>query len=262
MTNMYRTSILALIIIMALAAGATASNDPFSVAEEKYYVGKYKLHQYGWLTPSVDNQKAPLVVILHDYGETHDACEGLIRAIWANVARDTTGQLIVPYTLSIDLRGHGKSLKLNRAFKTYEDMAKPHWLEMPEELAEMTRSIVSDTAYNIDSSRVYLVGSGMGANAAALMTEYMPNAARLAMISPAENYRGLFIPDAVSKYKGSALVMLSSRALVLRKNAVAMVNGNREGSLDFLEYPKRGHGWGLFEENPEAMTDLVKWLMR
>lgn len=247
---------------MFLVTAVVAGDDPFAKAETKEQLTKFGLVEYAWLTRPSGDQAAPLIVFLHDFKETHDSAAPVIKALMDYIAADTSGEPVVPYTLTFDLRGHGKSLKLGRQFKTFETMATLQWIEVPEELAEMTMSVARDTAYHIDTTRIILVGSIFGANAAALMTQFIPEAAKVIMLSPWENNRGLEIPETLSNYRGEGIIMNSKRSLRLNDQAKKMVEGNKQGTLILKDFPKRGAGWGLLVSNPEAMHDLVEMLTR
>ncbi len=240
-----------------LAETKTASNQ----TEEKIYVTKYGLELHAWLTRSEGNQKAPLLITLPMMGHTHESYEPLLEAMREYVESDTNHTAIMPYTLNFDLRGHGKSIRYKGHTLTYKDMRKPHWLEVPPEVAEMAASIIADTMYNIDEDNIIVVGASIGANTAMIMTEHLPGIKKVVMLSPGKNYRGLVPENHVKSFKGQMLIMVRKRDHNSRKASLYLQKFNEE-NCELRIYPERGHGTGIINNDPEPMAELVKWLFR
>lgn len=164
--------------------------------------------------PSDAGQDATPVVLLHDFGESRAVMRGLALAL-QTPGPAGAGEIPRRAVVTVDLRGHGDSrsaagvdgpVQLDHARLRqgdFEDMVR---FDM-----EAVRSFLVDKndARELNLNKLALVGSGMGANVAALWAandwDAPPLAVRkqgqdvkaLALISPAWNFRGLALNDAL-----------------------------------------------------------------
>ncbi|UCC43103.1 MAG: hypothetical protein JSU65_08095 [Candidatus Zixiibacteriota bacterium] len=259
---MKRILSIAVITLLTMSLSANETEDPFAEAEEKVYRTSQGTQLYAWLTHSDGHRQAPLVVLLHMREKDHESYGPFLTAMRNHVESDTTQTLVMPYTLSFDMRGHGKSTRYGRAWLAAEDMRKPHWMDVPAELAEMTDTIIADSSYNIDPERIYLVGASIGAQAAMLMTGHMKQTARVAMLSPTRNYFGLEIPETLYSYDGRMLIIIDKRDHRRFQQCTEMFQEHGRDNLELMTYSERLRGTDLIDGQPRAMADLIEWLFK
>lgn len=131
---------------------------------------------YGWLdTPTQSTKSAPLVLLAHQFGADH--------TIWNTLTKRLNKNGYA--TLSVDLRGHGKSIiKNEKESKIRKELRVAHLKEaliesdkivsfenIPQDLSAWIESLSENES--IDTERLYLFGSSLGAGAMIpLLSEY------------------------------------------------------------------------------------------
>lgn len=164
--------------------------------------------------PSDAGQDATTVVLLHDFGESRAVMRDLA-AMLQSPGADQGEEVPRRAVVTVDLRGHGDSktaagpagpVELSAARLRQGDFEDMIRFDM-----EAVRSFLVERndARELNLNRLALVGSGMGANVATIWAaqdwDAPPLAVRkqgqdvkaLALISPAWNFRGLALNDAL-----------------------------------------------------------------
>jgi hypothetical protein len=248
------------LLVFSSATNASGGEGPMSGAEERVTITQFNLQQHVWLTaPATVDSLAPLYVTLPMIGATHESYAPFLERLQEYVTADTTGSTRMPYTLNFDLRGHGKSTRIGPEKLTYHEMRKPHWEEVPPEVAETIGEIVRDTTLRIDSTNITIIGASIGANVGIMVTQLLPGVRRVVMLSPGRNYRGLDPEEAIKNYDGEMLIQVRRRDIPSRKASIYF-DSLRDDDITLKIYPERGHGTRVFDYDDEAMQDLLKWL--
>ena len=234
---------------------------PLDEAVELVWKTQFDLELHAWMTAPDHERPTPLLVTLPMMGETHESYAGLLQELQSRVDADTTGRSVMPYTLNFDLRGHGKSIMYKGETLRYTGMRKPHWEEVPIEIAATIKALASDSSYRIDGNNITVVGASIGANVAALLTELVPGIRRIVLLSPGENYRGLKPQEALDSFEGKTLILTRKRDRPSTK-AGGHFRDLHPDRIEFRAYPERGHGTGIFEHDDRPMADLVNWILK
>ncbi len=147
-----------LLLILALAASLFSTE--LTITSED----GFELH--GWLDkPVLANKSVPIVLFAHQFGADHST--------WNALAKEFNNKGYA--TLSVDLRGHGKSiLQNNKENKVINDARMDHIKEalvqsdkkigfekIPSDLMAWLEHISEDKT--IDMKKLYLFGSSLGA---------------------------------------------------------------------------------------------------
>lgn len=195
-------------------------------------------------------EKTPVVILLHSLGGTQKNWEKF------------------PYTLAskgyavltLDLRGHGQSI-YNRK------MQRRYWQNFN---ADIFRKYPKDIILGIDNlknykqldlSRVAIIGSGIGANTAAMaapMRKYQIKT--IVMISPTEKFYGDSILLKLVDYGDRPVFAIAGENDRLSVAAVDKISKIAQGEYKEIVYPRGGSGILLYKSKPEIKTEILNWL--
>ena len=154
-------------------------------------------------------------------------------------------------TLAIDLRGHGGSSKGPRGAADYSGFdAIGAWPAAAEDLRAAAAWLQKR---GVPEGRIAFGGASIGANLASIVAAERKSAPFLLLLSPSDNYRGVFLKTrkglktfaAASPIDGYAYT--SVRRLDAEKSATVL-------------YAPAGHGVQIFED-PAAYQTIVDWTL-
>lgn len=195
-------------------------------------------------------EKVPVVVLLHSLGGTQRNWDDLpYKLIDKGYA-----------VLNLDLRGHGDSIYNRR-------MQRRYWQNFNSDLfKKYPRDIILgiDNLNNykqLDLSRVALVGSGIGANTAAMVTSAKKYQIKtIVMISPSEKFYGSSILLKLVDYGDKPILAIAGENDRLAVAAVNKIDKIAQGEYKKIIYPKGGSGILLYKNKPEIKTEIINWL--
>ena len=208
---------------------------------------------------NISQGKHPLYLLLPMMGKKHDSYEPFINALSDFIQSDSLNkQQPLPYLLSFDLRGHGKSTSLNNNSISYHSMSKEDFAKMPQDVAEMTKQITADTSLHIDTNNIAVIGASIGANTAIMLTKLLPGITKVVMLSPGIDYRGLRPVNALKSFSGKSLIFVSKLDTYSASSSQKLAAANRRCQLNVFE--GKEHGTNIINNNSEAMQKLLTWL--
>lgn len=195
-------------------------------------------------------EKLPVVILLHSLGGTQKN--------WGKFSYNLASKGYA--VLTIDLRGHGQSI-YNRK------MQKRYWQNFN---ADIFRKYPKDVVLGIDNlrnykqldlSRIAIIGSGLGANTAAMsaaMRKYQIKT--IVMISPTEKFYGESILLKLVDYGDRPVFAIAGENDRLSVAAVDKISKIAQGEYREVVYPSSGSGILLYKSKPEIKTEIFNWL--
>ena len=196
-----------------------------------------------------DKARSPAVVLLHMLGKDSSSWNNFIPLLLDQ------GYAV----LNVDLRGHGRSVKINNGRKIfYNSMSENDWQKLPDDIIDIV-NFVSHDKY-VDSDKIALIGASIGANSSIIAGSNLPDKIKTVVaISPGLDYHGiqplsfaenLSIPLLVAVSKGDRYSFESSNQL----NEVV------KSPHDLLVYNDEQHGTNLLFSSQELQGKIINWL--
>ncbi|MDF1543757.1 MAG: alpha/beta fold hydrolase [bacterium] len=254
-----------LILIAALIfnSASSSASDHGMVDNVKQIVvtAPDSLQLHGWLHQSAFEREAPLIVLLPMMAKTHDSYDPFIAALEKYLKDDPYTGMNPPHYLALDLRGHGLSQRSDTGLVKYDQMKVDDFAKVPGDVALMIENLMADDEIKVDSTEIYLIGASIGANSAALATEQINYAAKLVLLSPGDDYRGLKPTPAIEAFNGKTLIFASvdDRYAAQSSNNISLAKAER---CKLELFAGHDHGTNIINNDPAAMTKLIEWLMR
>ena len=153
-------------------------------------------------------------------------------------------------TLSVDLRGHAGSQKGPPGSTDYTGFdAHNQWPSTAEDLRAAAAWLKKT---GVPESRIAFGGASIGANLASVVAAERPSAPFLLLLSPSENYRGVFIKSRAGLKTLAAASPADSYAYV----CVRRLEAEKRAAI---LYAPGGHGVQMFED-AATYQRLVDWL--
>lgn len=135
------------------------------------------------------SNSTPSVILLHMLG--------MDRSTWDKFAQELSQNGYA--VLSVDLRGHGESIKQANHTISYQSF-------MPKNFKNMTLDVKAAKKYLIEGrkanpNQISIIGASIGANLALNYAASDHSIKSVILLSPGLNYRGISTLDAIMKYK-------------------------------------------------------------
>ena len=145
------------------------------------------------------NNSTPSVILLHMLGSD--------RGTWDNFAQKLSQNGYA--VLSVDLRGHGESIKQANSTISYQSF-------MPRNFNNMTLDVKAAKKYlteekNANPNQISIIGASIGANLALNYAASDHSIKSVILLSPALNYRGISTLDAIMKYKNPTYIVATEK---------------------------------------------------
>ena len=150
--------------------------------------------------PSIGiNNSTPSVILLHMLGSD--------RGTWNNFAQKLSQNGYA--VLSVDLRGHGESIKQANSTISYQSF-------MPRNFKNMTLDVKAAKKYlieerNANPNQISIIGASVGANLALNYAASDQSIKSVILLSPGLNYRGISTLDAIMKYKNPTYIVATEK---------------------------------------------------
>lgn len=137
------------------------------------------------------------VVLLHDLGKSAAEFSSFRKAL----AKDGFAYL------AVDLRGHGQSTSQG-TYKTFAKEGTDNPFNKITQDAQAAVEFLQTKGFPL--SRIFLLGTGLGANVAAKTAGLLPDIGGIALISPNVNIRDVLSIPSLKLYKGNVLIAASA----------------------------------------------------
>ena len=200
---------------------------------------------------SIKKPKYPAVLLLHSIGYSSDDWGG-------NIIQKLTS--IGYAVIAMDLRGHGQSVYDTTIHKkSWDCFTNKAYQKFPSDVVAIINQ-VKQQEKNIDINNMAIVGADIGANTAVLATKDLKAKPKtLVLISPTQNFKGLYIPIAMTELNMPILTMSSKndRFCLQEQKELAKFS---QGGFYAQNYPNGGMGMLMLKVNPSMSMDITKWI--
>jgi pimeloyl-ACP methyl ester carboxylesterase len=153
-----------------------------------------------YFKPSIGiNNSTPSVILLHMLGSD--------RGTWDNFAQKLSQNGYA--VLSVDLRGHGESIKQANSTISYQSF-------MPRNFKNMTLDVKAAKKYlaeerDANPNQISIIGASIGANLALNYAASDQSIKSVILLSPGLNYRGISTLDSIMKYKNPTYIVAAEK---------------------------------------------------
>jgi len=239
--------ILLILFILVCIPNVYAAKKKAPITKHKIeFLTKDKFILSGDLYITSTKSDKPLVVALHSFS--------LNAKTWQKLAESlrTKGYNV----LTMDLRGHGRSIyNENLKLKSRYKFNKNDWQKLPTDVIESIEYIKTNYP-NINCKDVIFIGADIGASAGVLAgVNLKKQPVKFVMLSPMINFKGLYIPVKIANYTDTKFLIL------LSKSDKVLFNFYTKDKPIIKTYPIGGPGSQLIKSNPEAIGDIINFIM-
>ncbi len=196
--------------------------------------------------------KLPVVVLLHERGETHGAWKSFVDVLCGNGYA----------AFAMDLRGYGYSIYdfrtgRNRPPNTFYTGEQARF---PADIRQLVGKMFAEHGKMLDSTKIAVIGAHLGGNAGLLYAVDEPNVRFTAMISPGLEYSGLKIGAAIRDYGGRPLFMAVAKQDIYSMESVNLLSDVVPRVLDAAVFDTYFYGNSLLDREPQLTRMLVSRL--
>jgi dienelactone hydrolase len=189
--------------------------------------------------------KAAVVLCLHQWRSERSHFDGLASSL------QKQGYTV----LSIDMRGHGESVK-----KKDGSTVAPDRNAIPDVRAALAFLKSEPSA---DASRVAIVGASYGSSNAIMYAALDPAIKAVALLSPGLNYFNVLpIEPALAQFARGALLAVASAEDLRSVEAVEKIKGLAKTDLTTKIFDNAGHGTDILEANVGLQEMISQFLKK
>jgi pimeloyl-ACP methyl ester carboxylesterase len=207
---------------------------------------------------SSSSTTTPTVILLHMLGRD--------RSTW-NAFASTLSQKEGYAVLSIDLRGHGESVKQNNGNTiSFQSFSQDDYNKMVLDVKAAKQFLITNK--NANPNNISIVGASIGANVAINYAALDPTIKSVVLLSPGINYRGVSTEEAITKYKNNNSVYIAATegdSEAADSSKILCENINCDGNLKIYSGGSNSHGTNMFSDqllNPPLQDLVISWLAK
>jgi len=141
------------------------------------------------------NNSTPSVILLHMLG--------MDRSTWNKFAQKLSENGYA--VLSVDLRGHGESIKQANHTISYQSFMPGNFKNMTLDVKAAKKYLIDQTNANLN--QISIIGASIGANLALNYAASDHSIKSVILLSPGLNYRGITTLDTIMKYNGPIYIV-------------------------------------------------------
>jgi dienelactone hydrolase len=252
--NHYASIVISLLIasVVFLALGADAAKYPAAEPIEVTIDASdtsVELVGYLFLPNQVKFPNPPLVVLLHEKGRSH--------VIWNDFAQSLAAKGFA--AMGMDLRGYGLSIYNLKTGRNRDEgtFYGDEILRYPQDVRELVGQVFNVAGDKIDTNRVAVIGSAIGANTALLYAVNEPKVQYVGMISPGMEINSLCIAPAIRDYGSRPLFMATAEKDIYSVETCYLISDLSPRVLDLHVYDTYYHGTPLVNRVPELQDKLI-----
>jgi len=201
--------------------------------------------------------KTPTVILLHMLGKD--------RSTW-NTFASTLSQKEGYAVLSIDLRGHGESVKQNNGNTlSFQSFSPDDYNKMVLDVKAAKQFLITNK--NANPNNISIIGASIGANVAINYAVMDPTIKSVVLLSPGINYRGVSTEQAITKYKNNSVYIAATEgdSEAADSSKILCEKINCDGNLKIYSAGSNSHGTNMFSDqllNPSLQDLVISWLAK
>ena len=199
----------------------------------------------------------PTIILLHMLGKD--------RSTW-NPFASTLSQKEGYAVLSIDLRGHGESVKQNNGNTiSFQSFTPVDYNKMVLDVKAAKQFLITNK--NANPNNISIVGASIGANVAINYASMDPTIKSVVLLSPGINYRGVSTEQAITKYKNNSVYIAATEgdSEAADSSKILCEKINCDGNLKIYPGGSNSHGTNMFSDqllNPPLQDLVISWLAK
>jgi pimeloyl-ACP methyl ester carboxylesterase len=197
----------------------------------------------------------PAVILLHMLGRD--------RSTW-NTFASTLSQKEGYAVLSIDLRGHGESIKQSDGNTiSFQSFTADNYNKMVLDVKAAKQFLITNK--HVNPNNISIIGASIGANIAINYAAMDPTIKSVVLLSPGLNYRGVSTEQAITKYKNHHSVYIAATegdSEAADSSKILCEKINCDGNLKMYS-GSSSHGTNMFSDqllNPPLQDLIISWL--
>lgn len=194
------------------------------------------------------NQKSPALVLLHMLKQK--------RQDWDAFAREAVQAGFV--VLTIDLRGHGQSVKAASRTLDVKEFSNAEFAAMLEDVKSAVSFLRNEAS--VDANCLSLIGASIGANLALKYAATDTAIQSIVLLSPGLEYRGLTTEEAMKTYGNRPALLVAARDDDYSYDSVQKLAVLARGLVKQQLYESAGHGNFMFQAEPGLGRLILDWL--
>lgn len=141
------------------------------------------------------NNSTPSVILLHMLGRDRNS--------WDDFAQKLGSKGYA--AMSIDLRGHGESIKQANTTISYKSFTPLNFKNMTFDIKAAKQYLIHEKDAN--PNKITIIGASIGANVALNYAASDPSIKSVILLSPGLNYRGVSTMDAIMEYRNPVYIV-------------------------------------------------------
>ncbi|MEI7474287.1 MAG: alpha/beta fold hydrolase [bacterium] len=201
-------------------------------------------------TASVKN-KTPLVVFIHSLGESSDA--------WMDLPEEMSKALNVS-VVSMDLRGHGKSIKDKKNKSKYWTYFKDKdYNDMTSDVSYLLDFLKTEYP-EVNINKTAIVSAGFGSSVAVISASKDSKIKTLVLISPSNFSKGIDIRLPLINYGVRPVLYITSKKDLDTLKAIEELKKCSLGTKKVQQYPDGGQGTNLIKFQPSSKKLIEDWV--
>jgi pimeloyl-ACP methyl ester carboxylesterase len=236
------------LLMLGCAARVAAQPEPAKVLLRTADSVQVAAFWYG----SAEPKGAPVALLLHDPGQTHQAWRPLIAPLYRSGFR----------ILSLDFRGHGESKEITP--EIYDRMRQHEtqpYFDMIRDIEAAVRWLGAEQ--KVPTARIALVGGGFSANLAIQAVARNRNLGATVALSPAKTYFQSPLIDWARKYGNKPLFIIVPKQLLGEGSSeIAQIMAHNPG-FEMKVYPRSDiAGVQMLGVTPDLENLITRWLCK
>lgn len=191
---------------------------------------------------------APALILLHMLDRNRDDWNELAKRLYDE------GYAV----LSIDLRGHGESIRHGEEIVTWQGFESKDYRAMAADVRAAMDFLKGQE--DIDLRRIGIIGASIGCNVGLNYAVSDENVRTLVMLSPGLNYKGIKTEYAIRAYGQRPVFIAVSIKDTYSDKSSRKLYDRTEGKKKLQRFIDAGHGTDMLAERPKLTTAIVDWL--
>lgn len=199
---------------------------------------------------SLEN-KAPLVILLHSLG--------LNSVDWRDFPNKIKDLDVA--VLSMDLRGHGKSILNKKGKKRYwQNFNDAEFQKLPLDIISAIDTVRQQYP-EVDVKNIAIVGSNLSANAAVIAARKKNKDVKaLVLLSPTIDFKGLETRIPMAEYGNHPVLIMVSKLDSFSYRGSSELIKYAQGIKEFKVYQNSGNGMNMLKLEPDTQQIIIDWL--
>lgn len=164
--------------------------------------------------------------------------------------------------LTIDLRGHGKSVYNSRLVKnSWKNMKDTAFAKYPDDVIEVINKVKAENTKKIFFENWAIVGADIGASAGVIASDkFSVDPKTIVMISPVVKSKGLYIPVSIAHLNGVDLLSISGTNDFMSKEAENYLIKFAQNEFLTFTSASKTTGMMMLKNDPEVSKVITEWI--